>query len=471
MTNRTGRVIELDVLRGVAIFGMVLSGSIAFGGLLPAWMYHAQVPPPLHQFEPTRAGITWVDLVFPFFLFCMGAAIPLSLHTQLERGTTRVNLLGVAGRRFFQLLFFALFSQHMKAWVLSKNPGNTDQVLSILAFVLLFGQLFDFKKTGVWNWLKWVKPMSYLLAGILLYRLPFHDGSGFDFYRSDIIIVVLANMAFFGTLIYLFTADHPSWRIAVLVIVAAVILSARETGDHVVKSFFNFRSIGGLTFDWAYKFYFLKYLFIIIPGSWAGELFLKNKIESKGGMTFLLGAWSILILFLLALLLAMLFMRNQEMLCWILWLALLLLVICRKYLLQDTSLSYVLARYGLFFLLIGLVLEPYEGGIKKDPSTFSYYFITTGYSFLGLVIIRDLIACNWTKACWKILAGLGKNPLVAYVAGSLLLLPLFALGNVLDQWGTWAHTPWQGLLKGIIFTAMVSALTLYFNQKKWIWRS
>ena len=46
------RVEAIDVLRGVAIFGMVLSGSIAFGGLLPAWMYHAQVPPPMHQFNP-----------------------------------------------------------------------------------------------------------------------------------------------------------------------------------------------------------------------------------------------------------------------------------------------------------------------------------------------------------------------------------------------------------------------------------
>ncbi len=35
-----------DALRGYAIITMVLSGTIA-SGVLPGWMYHAQVGPPL----------------------------------------------------------------------------------------------------------------------------------------------------------------------------------------------------------------------------------------------------------------------------------------------------------------------------------------------------------------------------------------------------------------------------------------
>lgn len=76
----------LDALRGISVLLMVLSGSIAFGDVLPAWMYHAQVPPPEHIFKPEIAGITWVDLVFPFFLFSMGAAIPLSLSRKMSTG-------------------------------------------------------------------------------------------------------------------------------------------------------------------------------------------------------------------------------------------------------------------------------------------------------------------------------------------------------------------------------------------------
>ena len=73
------RLNEIDLLRGFAVIGMVFSGILPFNGALPAWMYHAQVPPPNHIFDPTLAGLTWVDLVFPFFLFSMGAVIPAVL--------------------------------------------------------------------------------------------------------------------------------------------------------------------------------------------------------------------------------------------------------------------------------------------------------------------------------------------------------------------------------------------------------
>jgi predicted acyltransferase len=79
------RSLPLDALRGLAILLMVFSGRIPFG-VLPEWMYHAQVPPPAHVFNGAIPGITWVDLVFPFFLFAMGAAIPLALQTRLTQG-------------------------------------------------------------------------------------------------------------------------------------------------------------------------------------------------------------------------------------------------------------------------------------------------------------------------------------------------------------------------------------------------
>ena len=42
--NSNIRASSLDALRGYAILTMVLSGSIAWG-VLPGWMYHAQVGP------------------------------------------------------------------------------------------------------------------------------------------------------------------------------------------------------------------------------------------------------------------------------------------------------------------------------------------------------------------------------------------------------------------------------------------
>ena len=45
------RLLSLDAFRGITILAMVLSGSMAFGDIMPAWMYHAQVPPPNHIFN------------------------------------------------------------------------------------------------------------------------------------------------------------------------------------------------------------------------------------------------------------------------------------------------------------------------------------------------------------------------------------------------------------------------------------
>ena len=114
---------NLDALRGYALFTMILSGSIAYGPSMPAWMFHAQVPPPNHQFNPNLPGITWVDLVFPFFIFCMGAAIPIALKKYAIANDHKA-VIYTAFRRFFLLTFFALFLEHFKSNRILATPNN-----------------------------------------------------------------------------------------------------------------------------------------------------------------------------------------------------------------------------------------------------------------------------------------------------------------------------------------------------------
>ena len=71
MSARGTRYMPLDFLRGLSIFGMVLS-AIQPHGVMPGWMYHVQNPPPTHDLDMSVPGIGWVDMVFPIFIFCMG---------------------------------------------------------------------------------------------------------------------------------------------------------------------------------------------------------------------------------------------------------------------------------------------------------------------------------------------------------------------------------------------------------------
>ncbi len=133
----TRRAYSLDALRGYAILTMVLSATVVYG-ILPAWMYHAQEPPPTHAYQPDLAGLTWVDLVFPFFLFAMGAAFPFSLRRKYEKGCSMWQLAYGAVKRGVQLMFFAIFIQHFYPYMLSAPQDVRAWLLALACFAVLF---------------------------------------------------------------------------------------------------------------------------------------------------------------------------------------------------------------------------------------------------------------------------------------------------------------------------------------------
>src|ERR671912_2022329 len=63
----SGRMVSLDVFRGVTIAGMILVNNPGDWGHIYAPLLHA----PWHGWTPT-------DLIFPFFLFIVGVSITLS---------------------------------------------------------------------------------------------------------------------------------------------------------------------------------------------------------------------------------------------------------------------------------------------------------------------------------------------------------------------------------------------------------
>jgi predicted acyltransferase len=89
---------SLDVFRGATIAAMMLVNNPGNWG--------AVYPPLLHA--PWH-GWTFTDLVFPFFLWIVGVAIPLSVARRLEEGQSRRELFGHAARRSLILFSLGLF--------------------------------------------------------------------------------------------------------------------------------------------------------------------------------------------------------------------------------------------------------------------------------------------------------------------------------------------------------------------------
>ncbi len=461
MTESLQRNESLDALRGFAILTMVLSGSIAFNGVLPGWMYHAQVPPPLHKFIPTIPGITWVDLVFPFFLFSMGAAIPLSLKKKVAEMATPLSIVWIALRRYCLLVFFAIFFQHMKVWSLAEIPVAKDYALAMLAFGLMFGIYYQpVQHKKIWRGIKFC---CYSLAVFLLWYLPFKNNKGFQINYSDIIIIVLANMAFFGTIIWVLTKDKPLLRLAILPFLAAMIISGKVE-QSFTESVVNFSPA-----PWMYQFYYLKYLFIIIPGTFAGEWMMGNNapVIKKSSIN-LVAIGSCCLLLIIG---NLYFLYSRQLLLNLA--SSLLLISCLWPLVSRTN-SPLLKKYlltGLFLLFLGLLLEPTQGGIKKDPSTFSYYFVTTGLAFFMLILFSIAQEVPIGKTVIRYLSLNGKNPMLAYVAGALLLTPLLYFTQTQSLLNQLNQDAFSGFLKGLIFTLGVSLITILCTKKRWFWKT
>jgi predicted acyltransferase len=463
---------SLDALRGFAILTMILSGSIAFGDVLPAWMYHAQVPPPLHKFNEAVVGITWVDLVFPFFLFSLGAAVPLALQKQVAKQSSFVEILGIASRRFILLAFFALFTQHMKAWVIEAEPTTNTYLLSIFAFVLLFFQFYENKNYSKIFFV--VKLLSYAIAIALLYFLKFNN-TIFSFYKSDIIIMVLANMAFFGTIIWWVTKNNVWARVGILPFVMAVFFAAKEVNGGWAKAFYNFSQIGMLKFDWLYKFYFLKYLFIVIPGTIAGDYLLKNKIEINQFAKTSNKNYSILLCFLAFSIVItntiFLFTRQLHINLFITIFILFTIFFLLK---KNMSSPIIVKKFftaGAYLLLLGLFFEAFEGGIKKDHSTYSYYFVTSGLAFFMLLGFTVFTTFKFGSSINNFLSLNGRNPMLAYVLGSLLLLPLLHITGLINFYNSLNSSGLLGFFKGVLFTSIISICTIFCTKKSWFWKT
>ena len=77
----SNRVLSIDVLRGITIAFMILVNDPGDWGHTYAQLDHAK-----------WNGWTLTDLVFPSFLFIVGASIILSLHSRIARGESRRNL-------------------------------------------------------------------------------------------------------------------------------------------------------------------------------------------------------------------------------------------------------------------------------------------------------------------------------------------------------------------------------------------
>lgn len=577
--NQKPRAHALDALRGYAIITMVLSAMEAFS-VLPRWMYHAQVPPPDHVFDPTIYGITWVDIIFPFFLFSMGAAIPLSLGRQHAKGESIMKLTWKTVQRWVKLTFFAIFIIHAFPFMLGYEQEWMRYAMPIFFFILLclmfmpnpFG-LSPYKARAItWS--------AYLVAVGFMLLQPYAGGAPFRLTDSDCIMLILANVSLTGSIIYLLTIGHPLRRLALLPFLVALFMAAHTANSWPALL------IHTSWLPWLYLPAYQEYLLIIIPGTVAGEWIAQwlekmkanytskglvdnyqkkseavlenvnplnggreavldngNKVKNdekavlengnplKGGRGAVLEnvnkvkndekvvlenenkvrtrseemkdkenalALPVALLSLALIVVNVVLLFGRHLVANLV--ATMVLTALTAWLLrsrreagttgveaakQETSNQRSssapasptlhfwqrLSSAGAYLLLLGLCLESYEGGIRKDDVTLSYLFVTCGLAFYALLLLT--VVCDHWHVRWLCapLEMVGKNPMVAYVSASMVIIPVLILTQLYSYIDSLSSQPLTGFLKGVLLTALCMALTAWFTHKRWFWKT
>jgi len=109
----------IDLLRGLSIIGMLLSLTPGAWDREYAWMTHVK-----------WEGGHLIDMVAPAFLFCVGASIPLSFRSRLEKGATKGQLAAHILWRALALVAIGLFLNAYPVfdWAHLRIPGVLQRI-------------------------------------------------------------------------------------------------------------------------------------------------------------------------------------------------------------------------------------------------------------------------------------------------------------------------------------------------------
>ena len=464
------RVFGLDVFRGVLLLAMNFTFTIPPWGPFAKWMYHTQVPP-----SPTReyvgvAGLTWQDFLFAMFVFTMAAAIPIAMGSRLARGKPYPDIFFQSIRRGAMLLLFALLIGHVNPYW-TQDYTRRGNVLAIAGLLVSFALFVRPPST----WKPWVARVlryaGWVGAAVLLFVVPglVYDQT-FSSDRRDYIMAALAFATVAGTVVWLLTRQSMKMRLAIF----GFIVAGRALASQLP-------AVGEIWYanpaPAVYQPWYLELLLVVIPGTIAGDLIWRWMRRPK--VTTTVRSWSTRRLAVLAaigwsfipILCIGLYERRHPVATTVVVIATCaaLLAVARG---AGTERDRVLARlfgWASVWLVAGMLVEPLEGGIKKDPQTLGFLLLMAGCAMAALggsLILSDIFRSG--RRVLRPAALIGQNALFAYVIimlGFEHVLWLTGIGGSFT--GSWQ----VATVRSVVLTGLAGALVWYATRKKLIWKT
>lgn len=342
--NKSSRVLSIDVFRGLTILVMVFVNDVAGVKGLPWWTYH--IP-------PGAQGLTYVDVVFPAFLFIVGMAVPLAIEKRKREGDSLTRIL-------YHIIIRSLS-------------------LVAIGLLIMNGRDMDPETTGIsypaWN-------VGMFVGVILLWnRYPQTEG------KRNILYKVLK-----------FTG-------LALLIFLLIIYRRVDQGEIMWIDKTNWSILGGI--GWAYLSVCI--LFLIFSGKFQGLvislvlLVLLNVATKAGWADFIrdvprflwpFGSGSLASITLAGLLLSLIFLRNN------------LANSLRLKITWGISMAIIL-------FVAGWLLLPF--GLAKIGSTPSYTLFSSGICVILFILMYWMVDIKGISEWAVLIKPAGSNPLLTYI--------------------------------------------------------
>jgi predicted acyltransferase len=119
------RILSIDTFRGITILVMIFVNELAGIGDIPQWMRHM----------PRDAdAMSFVDVVFPAFLFIVGMSIPFAINSRLAKGCSFIQLWQHILFRTLGLLVLGFFMVNAEGGYDEQAMGISINLWSILFF-------------------------------------------------------------------------------------------------------------------------------------------------------------------------------------------------------------------------------------------------------------------------------------------------------------------------------------------------
>ncbi|HWX24625.1 MAG TPA: DUF5009 domain-containing protein [Vicinamibacteria bacterium] len=229
----TDRIESIDIFRGLTVVVMVFVNDLSGATGLPWWTYHM----------PADAnGMTYVDMVFPAFLFIVGMSIPLAIQRRLAKGCSLGRIWRHILVRSLSLVALGLFLANAEK-VDPKWMGDRALLCTLLAFlgalVLWSAYPVSPKYKTFYRTLKYAGLLALVWFAISFRRgTPDGRGAWLDFSYWEILGLIGWAYLAVGTL-YLFLKDHIRLLMASLVALSAL---------NVLSTMGRFKWIGNATY-------------------------------------------------------------------------------------------------------------------------------------------------------------------------------------------------------------------------------